>query len=138
MEAASPIVLARMIEFQQQELNASEVRLDQLESIVEAQARVIRTMRDDLAESQERVHRLMQGSETVLRGLDVVYNHAKDMFIARRMSNEDWEAIFRGMLRADVGFAILNGAQLVDLTEDTEIEDNGSDTETDPGMEEEV
>lgn len=139
MEAVSNTVLLRMIEFLQQEVSASTERLRQLESINEAQARVIRTMRDDLAESQDTVHRLVQGSEIVLRGLDVVYNHAKDMFEAQRMTPEDWDSIYRGMLRADVGFAILNGAPLVDLTadEDTEIEDfnDGAETETDDEVE---
>lgn len=142
MEGVSNTVLLRMIEFLQQEVSASTERLRQLESINEAQARVIRTMRDDLAESQDTVHRLVQGSEIVLRGLDVVYNHAKDMFTARRIGAEDWDAIYRGMLRADVGFAILNGAPLVDLTadEETEVEefDDGAETETDDEMEAEV
>jgi len=142
MENISNTVLLRMIEFQQQQIEATAVRMKEIENINDAQARVIRTMREDLAESQDRVHRLIQGSEIIVRGLDAVYNHARDMFTADRMTAIDWEQIYRSMLRADVGFAILHGAPIVDLTADeTEIEteeDSGEETETDGEMEAEI
>ena len=142
MDNVSNTVLLRMVEFLQQEVEASTARLRQLESINEAQARVIRTMPDDLADSQDHVHRLIQGSEIIVRGLDAVYNHARGMFTEDRMTAIDWEQIYRAMLRADIGFAILNGAPIVDLTaEETEVEsqgESGDETETDDEMEAEV
>lgn len=142
MDNVSNTVLLRMVEFLQQEVEASTARLRQLESINDAQARVIRTMRDDLADSQDHVHRLIQGSEIIVRGLDTVYHHARGMFTEDRMTAVDWEQIYRAMLRADIGFAILNGAPVVDLTaEETEVEtevDDGDETETDEEMEAEI
>ena len=138
MDGVSNTVLLRMIEYLQQEVDQSARRIQQLESINEAQAAVIRTLRQDLTDSQETVSRLASGSEIVLRGLDVIYNHGREMFEGGRMDSEDWDAIYRGMLRADIGFAILNGAPMVDLTaEDTEVEsiDDGEETETDDEME---
>jgi len=142
MDNVSNTVLLRMIEFLQSEIEAAAIRMRQLESINDAQARVIRTMRDDLADSQDHVHRLIQGSEIIVRGLDAVYNHARGMFTEDRMTAIDWEQIYRAMLRADIGFAILNGAPIVDLTaEETEVEsqgESGDETETDDEMEAEV
>jgi len=142
MDNVSNTVLLRMIEFLQGEVEAAAIRMRQLESINDAQARVIRTMRDDLADSQDHVHRLIQGSEIIVRGLDAVYNHARGMFTEDRMTAIDWEQIYRAMLRADIGFAILNGAPIVDLTaEETEVEtevDDGDETETDEEMEAEI
>lgn len=142
MDGVSNTVLLRMIEYLQGELDAQSVRLQQLERINDAQAGVIRTLRQDLTDSQETTSRIAQGSEIVLRGLDVIYNHTKRMFEEGRMEFADWDEIYRGMLRADIGFAILNGAPYVDLTaEDTEIEsvgeeiDDGEETETDDEME---
>ena len=138
MDGVSNTVLLRMIEYLQQEVDQSARRIQQLESINEAQAAVIRTLRQDLTDSQETVSRLASGSEIVLRGLDVIYNHGREMFEGGRMDSEDWDAIYRGMLRAGIGFAILNGAPMVDLTaEDTEVEsiDDGEETETDDEME---
>lgn len=142
MDNVSNTVLLRMIEFLQSEIEAAAIRMRQLESINDAQARVIRTMRDDLADSQDHVHRLIQGSEIIVRGLDAVYNHARGMFTEDRMTAIDWDQIYRAMLRADIGFAILNGAPIVDLTaEETEVEsqgESGDETETDDEMEAEV
>lgn len=139
MDGLSNTVLLRMIEYLQSEVDNSARRIQQLESINEAQARVVRTLRQDLTDQQETVSRLASGSEIVLRGLDMIYNHTKDMFEQGRMDSEDWDQVYRGMLRADIGFAILNGAPMVDLTaEDTEIEsdiDDGEETETDDEME---
>lgn len=139
MDGVSNTVLLRMIEYLQAEVDSSARRIQTLESINEAQASVIRTLRQDLTDQQETVSRLASGSEIVLRGLDIIYNHTKDMFEQGRMDSEDWDHVYRGMLRADIGFAILNGAPMVDLTaEDTEIEsdiDDGEETETDDEME---
>ena len=133
MESTSNTVLLRMIEFLQNEVGQSSRRILQLESVNEAQARVIRTMRDDLAESQDRVHHLIQGSEIVLRGLDEIYNYTRGMFEAGRLDINDWDVIYRSMLRADIGFAVLNGAPLVDLTTQEEVD--GAETETDDEVE---
>lgn len=130
MEAANPVVLARMLEFLQGQLDASTARIQQLEAINDAQARVIRQTRIDHNETIEEVTRLTHGSAIVLRNLDDIYNHSKDLFLQGKIDSEEWDVIYRAMLRADIGFAILNGANYNDLTADEDIDDRTTEEES--------
>jgi len=129
----------------QQDNNAADEKIKQIENINDAQAAVIRVLRDDLQQATANVERLVAGSEVVLRGLDAIYNYTKDLYMQGRMDQDDWTEIYRFMLRADVGFAIVNGApfvpqnerEIIDLTAESEI-DEGEETELDEGEETET
>lgn len=136
--STSNTVLLAMIQFLQGEVEAAQRARDEArhdlwesENIRDSQARVIRSLHRDLATAERDVTRLHNGAEVVCRAMDELYRKAQAMRMENRLSEEDWNDYYRAMLRGDVGFAILNGADFVDLTtnenmegETTEEEDN--------------
>jgi len=142
--STSNVVLLSMVTMLQQELDASERRATALESLREAQAGVIRTMRTDISQYEATAVSRQAGAEVITRGLDAMYNKAKLMYERGDMLQEDWSDFYRSMLRADIGYALLHGAGFVDLTatedmdesdgETTVPEDDGEETETDEEM----
>lgn len=131
--STSNVVLLSMITKLQGEIDASEARATQLESLREAQASVIRSLRDDLTASTHTIRRITTGAEVLTRGLDAMYNKAKLMYERMEMNQEDWSDFYRFMLRADLGFALMHGADYVDLTTDEDMEDgNTTVMESDP------
>jgi len=133
-----------MITFLQKEVEAAQRARDQArndlwvsENLRDSQARVIRTLHRDMAVAERDITRLHNGAEVVCRAMDELYRKAQAMRMENRLSEEDWNDYYRAMLRGDVGFAILNGADFVDLTtneemtegETTEEEDNNEQGE---------
>jgi len=114
-------------------------RLTRAENIAAAQQGVIQSLNSDLTVANGDIQRLMNGAEIVCRALDEMYHKSRELFINTEMSEQNWNEFYRTMLRGDIGFAILNGANFVDLTADEDIEDvDGEETETeDEGIEEE-
>lgn len=142
--STSNVVLLSMVTMLQQELDASEKRATALESLREAQAGVIRVQREEIRQHEATATSRQAGAEVITRGLDAMYNKAKLMYERGEMLQEDWSDYYRFMLRADIGYALLNGAGFVDLTanedmesdgETTVPEDDGDETETDEEME---
>lgn len=129
--STSPVVLVHIITMLQQELDASRRQLERAENIAEATQAVLHQTRMDLRDTVLTVQRLTNGSEIVCRALDEQYQYAKDMFTRGEMGLEHWNEFYRFMLRGDIGFAILNGADFVDLTApDTPVDGDETETET--------
>jgi len=131
----SNVVMMRMIEYLQEELNASQRRAERAENIAEAQQEVIHSLQQDLRLYQHTTQRLNDGAAIVCRAMDEMYQKSKNMFLGNNMAIDDWNDFYRLMMRGDVGFAILNGADLIDLTADTELDQDSDETESERGDE---
>jgi len=136
--STSNVVLLSMVTMLQAEVDAAERRTRKLESLQEAQCAVIRSLRADLTDRDQTIQRISAGSEVLTRGLDAMYAYAKYMHEDGMMSSEDWNEFYCFMLRADVGFAILNGTNFVDLTADETLDGDETETEGEEDMEVEV
>jgi len=131
MDSTSNVVLLRMVEYLQAELNAATQRRVELENINEAQARVIRTLKSDLVDADLSVHeatattaRTLQGCEIVLRSLEGMYQQAKHLYLIKRLEAAEWDEFLREMMRSDIGYAIMHGAPvLAELEAHEEIDD---------------
>jgi len=135
---SSNVVHQRMIEFLQAELNEANKKLVYSNHIVEAQQGVIQSLKRDYAMTQDRLHHVMHGAEIVCGANDEMYAKCRELFITNAMHESDWDDFYRIMLRADVGFAILHGADIIDLTADEDVEEiDGEETETEDEEEEE-
>jgi len=128
--STSNVVLLSMVTMLQQELDASERRATALESLREAQAAVIRSLRADIKQREATARSRQAGAEVITRGLDAMYNKAKLMYERGEMLQEDWSDYYRFMLRADIGYALLNGAGFIDLTTDENMDESDSEGET--------
>lgn len=129
MENVSPTVLLRMIEYLQAELNAANERIEQVERIHDAQARVIRTLRSDLSTNESQLGVYVQGNEILVRAIEGMYQHAKHLFLIQRLEVSEWDEFMRQMMRADIGFAIINHVDFFGLNAQEIL--NDADTEVD-------
>jgi len=128
---SSNVVHQRMIEFLQAELNEANKKLVYSNHIVDAQQAVIQSLKRDYAMASDQLHHVSHGAEIISGANDEMYAKCRELFITNMMRETDWNDFYRIMLRADVGFAILHGAEIIDLTADEDVETiDGEETET--------
>jgi len=121
--STSNVVLLRMIEFMQAEVDAARREAERAQNIVHAQQSVIKSLTDDLSTMRDRNTDLTNAGEIISRASDEMYQMSRELYGVAVLNQEQWSWYYRAMLRADVGYAILHGAQFVDLTTEEETEE---------------
>jgi len=129
--STSNTVLLQTIMFLQAENDAANAQLTRLKNINNAQASVIRGLQADARVNAVLLDRYAQGSDILVRALDGMYQQAKHLLLIQRLEHREWDEFMRQMLRADVGFAIINGAPaLAQLTTEEELDEDTEDEES--------
>jgi len=137
----SSVIHQRMIEFLQAELNEANKKLVYSNHIVDAQQAVIQSLKRDYTMATDQLHHVSHGAEIISGANDEMYAKSRELFLTGQIREADWDDYYRIMLRADIGFSILHGADIIDLTADEDIEEiDGEETETEDeeSMEESV
>jgi len=127
--STSVSAIMHMLLFYKSCLAEAQKKLDKAEELLASQQQVIHQLSTEQSENLSTINRLTNGAGIVCRATDEMYGRAKDLYIDQKIELGEWNEFYRMMLRADIGFAILNGADFVDLTAETEIDSDETESE---------
>lgn len=128
----SNAVLFHLAMHLKEDLEASERLRHQQQELIDRLKTALDTAVSDGTAIHDRLVSTINGTNIITAGLDALYVLLGRLAATTPAVRDERDRIQRIMLRADVGFAIVQGAPFVDLTanEDMTTEEEGSETES--------